>query len=158
LARERIRVLATLYPGAVVGYRSAFRGGVPVDGVIHLNYTYDGTRALPGLTVVLVKGAGRVPGDMPISGRELFFPSNARLLLENLTISRGKLRKSVSREEIEDRLTTMCEARGEDSLRQLRAEARDLAPRLGRERELPILEGLIGGVLGTWTKKQLASR
>ena len=158
MARERIRVLATLFPGAVIGYRSAFRGGVPVDGVIHLNYSYDRTRELPGLTVVLVKAAGKAPGDSPIAGRELYFPSNARLLLENLTISRGKFTKSVTREEVEERLMTMCGSRGEDSLRQLREQAQALAPQLGLERELSVLEGLIGSVLGTWTRSPLSTR
>ena len=158
VARERTRVLATLFPGAVIGYRSAFRGGVPVDGVIHLNYSYDRTRELPGLTVVLVKAAGKAPGDSPIAGRELYFPSNARLLLENLTISRGKVAKSVTREEVEERLMTMCEARGEDSLRQLREQARALAPQLGLEREFSVLEGLIGSVLGTSVKSRLSTR
>ncbi len=157
VARERTRILATLFPGAVIGYRSAFRGGVPVDGVIHLSYTYDRTRELPGLTVVLVKSAGKAPGDLPVAGRELYFPSNARLLLENLTISRGKVPKSVSREEIEDRLMTLCEARGEDSLRQLLEQAQALVPQLGLARELALLESLIGSVLGTWSKSQLAS-
>lgn len=158
VARNRLRILAALFPGAVIGYRSAFRGGVPVDGVIHLNYTYNRTRTLPGLVVVLVTAVGKALGDTPIGGLELHFPSNARVLLENLTISRGKIRKSVSREEVEERLITMCEARGEESLRQLREQAQALAPELGLERELSILEGLIGSVLGTWAKNQLLSR
>ena len=157
LARERIRVLATLYPGSVIGYRSAFRGGLPVEGVIHLNYSYDRVRQLPGLTVVLVKAAGKALGDIALAGRDLYFPSNARLLMENLTISRGKIRKTVGREEVEERLMTMCESRGEDSLRQLRDQAQALAPGLGSERELAILEGLIGSTLGTWTKNRLSS-
>ena len=158
VARERIRVLAALYPGAVMGYRSAFHGGLPVDGVIHLNYRYDRARQLPGLTVVLVKAAGKATGDVPIMGRALYFPSNARLLLENLTISRGKVRKTVSHDAVEGRLMTLCEARGEGSLRQLREEAQTLAPELGLEREFGLLDGLIGSVLGTWTKNQLSSR
>jgi hypothetical protein len=157
VARERVRVLATLYPGSVIGYRSAFMGGVPVAGVIHLNYSYDRVRQLPGLTVVLVKATGNALGDMPIAGRDLYFPSNARLLMENLTINRGKIRKTVSREDVEERLMTMCEARGEDSLRQLREQAQALAPELALERELTILEGLIGSTLGTRAKSQLSS-
>ena len=74
VARERIRVLAALYPGAVMGYRSVFHGGLPVDGVIHLNYRYDRARQLPGLTVVLVKAAGKATGDVPIMGRALTSP------------------------------------------------------------------------------------
>jgi len=158
VARERTRVLAALFPGAVIGYRSAFKGGVPVDGVMHINYSYSRTETLPGLTVVLVKAPGRVVGDMPIAGRDFYFPSNARLLMENLTISRTKICKTVSRQDVEERLLTICDARGEDSLRRLREEARDLAPTLGLEREFAILDGLIGSVLGTWTKSRLSTQ
>lgn len=158
IARERTRVLAALFPGAIIGYRSAFKGGVPVDGLMHLNYSYSRIETLPGLTIVLVKAHGRAAGDMPISGRNIYFPSNARLLMENLTINRAKIRKTVSRQDVENRLLTICEARGEDSLRRLREEARDLAPTLGLEREFAILEGLIGSVLGTWSKNQLSTQ
>jgi hypothetical protein len=158
VARERNRILAALFSGAVIGYRTAFKGGMPVDGIMHLSYSYDRVDNLPGLTVVLVKGAGKATGDMPLSGRNFYFPSNARLLIENLTISRAKVRKTVSRKEVEERLLTICEARGEESLRQLREQARDLAPTLGFEREFAILDSLIGSVLGTWTKNQLATR
>jgi hypothetical protein len=69
--------------------------------------------------------------------------------LENLTISRGKVQKSVGRAEVEQRLIDTCEARGEEALNALRDQARALAPILGLERELEILDGLIGAVLGT---------
>jgi len=37
IALHRIRLLAALFPAAVIGYRSAFSGGMPVDGVMHLS-------------------------------------------------------------------------------------------------------------------------
>jgi hypothetical protein len=77
IALHRIRLLAALFPGAVIGYRSAFSGGMPVDGVMHLSYSYKRVVDLPGLQVVLVKGHGNVQGDQPMSGRNLFFPSQA---------------------------------------------------------------------------------
>ncbi len=58
IALHRLRVLAALFPGAVIGYRSAFKGAIPVDGIMHLSYSYNRTVRLPGLTVVLVKGQG----------------------------------------------------------------------------------------------------
>jgi predicted transcriptional regulator of viral defense system len=36
IARERLRVLAALFAGAVLGYRSAFNGGLPESDTIHL--------------------------------------------------------------------------------------------------------------------------
>ncbi len=148
--RHRNRVLAALFPGAVIGYRSAFKGGVPVDGVMHLSYSYDRVLELPALKVVLVKAHGKATGDQPISGRDFFFPSMPRLLMENLTISRGSTPKAAGRDAVEARLIDTCESRGEESLTTLREHARAVAPELGLEREFAILDALIGSILGTW--------
>lgn len=155
IARERNRVLAALFPGAIIGFRSAFKGGVPVDDIIHLNYSYNRSVALPGLQVILVKAPGKAVGDQPISGRELYFPSQARLLLENLAVSRGAIRKATGEKEVEQRLVTVCEARGEDALNQIREHARALAPDLAFTREFQILERLISGILGTHENARL---
>src|SRR5258706_7548716 len=149
VARHRNRVLAALFPGAVIGYRSAFKGGVPVDGVMHLSYSYDRVLELPALKVVLVKAHGKATGDQPISGRDFFFPSMPRLLMENLTISRGSTPKAAGRDAVEARLIDTCESRGEESLTTLREHARAVAPELGLEREFAILDALIGSILGT---------
>ncbi|MBE0550024.1 MAG: Fic family protein [Rubrivivax sp.] len=153
IARERIRVLAAAYPKAVMGPRSAFMGGVPSEGVMYLTYTYTKRVQLPGLTVQLLRGPGPVQGDAPMMGRELYFPSTPRVLLENLTASRGRVQKSVGRQAVEQRLVETCEARGEPALAKLRDQARALAPALGLEREFVVLDRLIGGVLGTGKAK-----
>lgn len=77
------------------------------------------------------------------------FTSAPRLLLENLTVSRGKVRKSAGKAAVEARLISICEARGEDALILLREEARVLAPALQLEREFLVLDGLVAGVLGS---------
>jgi hypothetical protein len=149
IARERIRVLAALFAKAVVGPRTAFVGGLPSGGVFHLTYSYTKRVKLPGVVVQLSRGPGPARGDAPMMGRELYFPSLPRLLLENLAISRGKVGKSAGRAAVEQRLIEMCDARGVQALGGLREDARTLAPELGREREFELLDGLIGGVLGT---------
>lgn len=149
VARERIRLLAALYPGAVVGPKSAFYGGVPCDGVMYLTYTYTKRVALPGMTVQLIQGPGGGQGDTPMMGHELYYPSLPRMLLENLSITRGQVQKSVGRVEVEKRLIETCEARGEEVLNQLREQARELAPGLGLQREQALLDELIGTILGT---------
>lgn len=149
ISRERIRVLAALYPKAVIGPRSAFHGGTPIDGVMVLTYSYTKRVELPGMTVQLVAGHGPAQGDAPMMGKELYFPSTPRVLLENLAVSRGKVKKSVGKAEVEQRLIDTCDARGEEALNALRDHARVLAPVLGLERELDILDGLIGAILGT---------
>jgi hypothetical protein len=149
MARERIRLLAALYPKAVIGPRSAFHGGGPVEGVMYLTYTYTKRVELPGLTIQLLDGHGPVQGDAPMMGRELYFPSVPRVLLENLAVSRGKVKKSVGRAAVEQRLIETGQARSEDALNNIRDQARALASTLGLEREMNILDMLIGGILGT---------
>jgi len=150
VARERIRVLAALFPGAVMGYRSAFDGGQPSpEGVVYLSYSYPRNVSLPGLEVNLLQGAGQCPGDAPMMGRDFYYPSNARMFLENLTVSRGKVHKSVGPAKVEERLIAVGEARGEEALVRLREEARALAPTLGFDREFLVLDRLVGRVLGT---------
>jgi hypothetical protein len=149
IARDRIRVLAALLPGALYGYRTAFDGGRPEAGVVYINYTYPRTIELPGLTIVTLKGAQPQLGDMPMQGKDLYFPSEARLLLENLTQSRGALRKSVGRDAVETRLLSICDSRGEEPLMHLREAARSLAPRLALEKEFNLLDALVGSILGT---------
>jgi len=149
VARERLRLLAALFPGAVLSHRSALNGGQPEGGVIHLSAHSTRTVELPGLTVMLWKGPPPAAGDAPMLGRELYFPSLARLLLENLQPSRGPQRRSAGREAVEQRLLDTCNARGEEALAQLREQARQLAPALHMQAEFNVLDELIGGILGT---------
>ncbi|WP_235585117.1 hypothetical protein [Chlorobium limicola] len=149
VALHRIRLLAALFPGAVIGFRSAFKGGIPVDGVIHLSYSYNRKVELPGLKVILVKGHPQVSGDQPMSGRNLYFPSPARMLMENLTASRGAIKKSMGRTAVEERLVSIHESRGPETLNRIRDEAHHLAPILGFNKEFQVLNELIGTILGT---------
>ncbi len=149
IALHRIRLLAALFPGAVIGFRSAFKGGIPVDGVIHLTYSYNRVVELPGLKVILVKGHGQVAGDQPMSGRDLYFPSQARMLMENLTASRGAIKKAVGPIAVEDRLVSIYESRGPEALNRIRDEAHTIAPLLGFDKEYQVLNELIGTILGT---------
>ncbi|MGE0329388.1 MAG: Fic family protein [Ramlibacter sp.] len=150
VARERIRILACLFPGAVMGYRTAFDGGMPsAESIVYLNYSYDRKVQLPGLQVQLLRGAGPCAGDARMMGRDLYFPSTARVMLENLTVSRGKVHKSAGQAKVEERLISVCDARGEQALIELREQARVLAQPLALQREFTVLDGLIGVVLGT---------
>ena len=149
VALHRIRLLAALFPGAVIGFRSAFKGGVPVEGVIHLSYSYNRVFELPGLRVILVKGHGQVAGDQPMSGRAIYFPSPARMLMENLTASRGTIKKAVGRNAVEERLVSIYESRGPEALNRIRDEAQTIAALLGFDKEFQVLNELIGSILGT---------
>jgi hypothetical protein len=149
VARERLRVLAALFPKSVLAYRSAFNGGLPENGEIHLTSTYRRDVALPGLKVVLWEGPPPASGDLPMQGREIYFPSLPRILLENLTPSRGDMPKSVGKAAVEQRLLSICDARGEHALSELREQARLLAPQLSLLKAFNILDDMVGSILGT---------
>ena len=157
VARHRLRVLAALFPGAVFGFRSALAGALPVDGVVHLSYSYDRRVDLPGLQVVLVHGAGAQPGDNPMGEGRLYFPSNARIFLENLATSRARPARAAGRTKVEERLLDLCDARGAEALARIRDEARLLAEPLGLTRAFAVLDALIGSILGTRPARGMTS-
>ncbi|MDO8958852.1 MAG: Fic family protein [Rhodocyclaceae bacterium] len=152
LLREKTRFLAAQFPGTVVGYRTAFDGFQAKDKVFFLTSTYNRGFEYPEMTVALVKGAGPQAGDQPISGRDIYFPSLARILLENLSIDRHPLKRCVAQGDVEARLLMLCQARGEDFINRVREEARALATPLGLEREGAKLDKLISAILGTGTR------
>lgn len=129
------------------GFRTAFDGGAPSNGVVYLSGTYRRTAALHGLTVQVWKGPAAQPQDPPMLGLPLYFPSEERLLLENLTPTRGENRRTVGAEEVEKRLLTICSSRGEKSLQDLRERARAVAPALGLQNEFSELGALLGSIL-----------
>lgn len=147
VARHRLRLLAAIHPQSVLGFRTAFDGGAPSQGVVHLTGTYRRTTHLPGLTVQVWKGPAAQAQDKPMMGLPLYFPSEARLLLENLSPSRGEQPRTVGAQEVELRLLSICGSRGEKSLQDLRQRARALAPALQLDAEFAVLDGLVGSIL-----------
>lgn len=149
VARNRIRVLAAFFPHAVMAARTAFDGGNPSQNTVHLSGTYRRTTQFPGLDVQVWKGAPRQAGDLPMMGRELYFPSEERLLLENLSPSRGPEPRTVGAAQVETRLLAICASRGECPFAALGERARALAPVLGLDQEFVVLDGLMGSILNS---------
>lgn len=144
-------VIAALSPaGAVVSHRTAFEGQPSGSGDVWLTASYPRVIRVPGLTIHLVAGHGRLPGDMPYAGT-LVLASQARHLLENLlpTRTRGGSRRAVGRVDVEERLETVLRSQGEAGLNRLRDQARDLAPALQAQEAFEVLDRVIGSLLGT---------
>jgi Fic/DOC family protein len=149
------RIAAAYFPGAVVVDRSAFEAKPSEDGSLFLDagpdYTVRRTTRLPGLTLRPRRGQGAVPGDMPFM-ENLHFSGQARKFLDNLRRSRargGSIARTLSRAELEDELVRIAVRRGPEALNELRDNARETAPRLDAEREMELLDDLIGAVQGT---------
>ena len=79
--RETGRILAALFPSTVVAYRSAF-DAMDATTIYPTGGSYARVVELPGLKVALSSGLGPVDGNTRIEGRDFFFPSTARMLLQ----------------------------------------------------------------------------
>ncbi len=144
-------IVAGYFPGGLVADRTALENAPAKDGSICLVTTKGADIDLPRLTLRPRRGEGPLPSDQPfING--LYLSSTARAFLENMRASRsrgGQLPRTLTQEEIEERLEKILRISGEDSLNQLRDEIRSLAPALDLKEEAQKLDSLIGSLLGT---------
>jgi len=157
--RNWYRILSDMYPDAFLSHRSALERMPTPSGHIYLTHTYTDTIQLPGLTLHFLKGpAPIIPGD------ELFFGNLrasglARAYLENLQTSRGfgEESKTLSREELEEKMESFLRVKGEDAFNQIRDIAKEVAALLGMTKEFTILNTLVSDLLGTGYSKNLVS-
>ncbi len=143
-------VVGQLFPGSVIGYRTALEGRPTSDGTVFLSAQNSRVVELPGLTVRLIKGSGPVKGDTEFMG-SLWFASKARALLENLRPFRtGKgLVRSLGRQGVEREMEKILRVQGENVLKSLRDQARGLENALSAKKEFEQLDGIAGTLLGT---------
>ncbi len=142
-------IVGAVFPGCVVGGRTAFEFGPAADGSVFLTADADRDFALPGIVLRARRGPDPLHGDTAMLG--VFTPSRARAYLENMARSRARkgVARNLSSREIEARLEAELRDHGEASLQKLRDDARNLAPALGLTKEFGNLDTLIGALLGT---------
>jgi hypothetical protein len=158
--RNWLDIVGYLLPGAVVSFRSAARGA-PEDGVLYV--TRGKTRrtlALPGLTVEIFPGAGAqtLPHATDSPFKQVYLASEARWLLENLSVGKQVAPRVLNQDAIEQRLDRILTLRGEGGLNQLRDAARALANTLGMPAQFARLDGLLGELMGTRPTRRLTSQ
>lgn len=158
IKRNWYRILAHLFPNALLSHRSALEFKPTSLGHIFLTYSYTSNVSLPGLTVHLLKGLGPIEGDNPFF-ENLFASQEARAFLENLQETRkeGEESKSLSISEIEEKLEALIRARGENGLNALRDKAREISVGLEMQKEFKKLNRLISDLLATGKPKNLTS-
>lgn len=156
--RNWYRILSDLYPTAFLSHRSALERIPTKGGHIYLTHSYTDITEIPGITIHFLKG------HAPITGDELFFGNLkasglARAYMENLQSSRGNGEKSktLTREQLEEKIESFLRVKGDDALNQVRDKARQIAPELEMEKELIALNQLITDLLGTGLSKNLVS-
>lgn len=151
-----------LYPGSVLGYRSAQEGKPDPEGRVFL---VQGNRArrteLPGLTLVTIPGHGPVLGlepalnDTPYG--KLFVSSEARRLLENLYTGRDAAIRTMGRAWVESHLSRLCTLRGEHKVNDLRDTARQLAELLGLDAQFKTLSSIVSALMQTGEARRLSA-
>ncbi|MBO6826479.1 MAG: Fic family protein [Sneathiella sp.] len=144
-------LITAYYPDALITDRTAIENKPAADGSVFLISDKKRKVELPGLVFRPRKGPEATESDKPfIGGARL--ASSARAYLENMQSSRargGRVARTLSHGEIEDRLDTLLRGQGEAALNRIRDEARDIAPQLGLQKEFEEFNNVVGALLGT---------
>ena len=159
IRRNWYRLLSELYPEAFLSHRSALEKIPTPGGHINLTYSYTDSITLPGLFIHFQKGHAAIDPDDTLFFGNLKSSGLARAYLENLESTRksGEESKTLTREQLEEKIEAFLRVKGEAALNQVRDRARDLAPILQKEKEWISLNRLITDMLGTGLPKNLKS-
>jgi hypothetical protein len=161
IARNRWAVVARFVPDAVIADRSAAEGGMPAAGVLTVvsNERTEDVNT-PGLIVAPRRGVGPL-GDDNDWPEGLHLTSDARTLVENLAVSRGRAgrpARTLSRDELEDWVVRTAQRRSEGWLQTLRHRALELCEQLGVPERRDAVAEIIGAVAGTREARSGAGR
>jgi len=150
IQRNLWQVVGLLFPGSVVGHRTALEARPSPESTVFLTGNYTRTLALPGLNIRQLAGPGPLDGDQPFV-QNLWLASRARAFLEVLKPSRSTATGSrgLSVGEVETRIDTIIRSSGEKEVNRLRDHAREIAEPLEADSELSTLDSIIGAMLRT---------
>ena len=144
-------LITDYFPDAIITDRTALENQPAEDGSVCLISSKKRNVELPGVVFRPRPGPHPIVSDRPFIGGALL-ASTARAYLENMRPSRARgelVARTLSRENIEERLDTLLRRQGEGALNRLRDEAQTIAPELELEDEFQKLNNLIGSFLGT---------
>jgi hypothetical protein len=151
-------IVAGYFPGALIADRTAIENAPAADGSICLITDRGADIFLPGIVLRPRRGIAPLPTDRPYIGG-LYLPSTGRSYLENMRPSRardGRLPRTLSRMEVEERLDALIRRSGEEGVKRLRDEIRAEAQAMGLIAEANELDALIGTLLGTREAEMLS--
>ncbi len=144
-------IVSEYFPDGLIADRTALENAPATDGSVFLISQRKRDVLLPGYTLKPRIGSPALPTDYPFIGH-LKICSQARAFLENMQASRtrsGKVSRTLSQHEIEEKLERILVGGGEKALSKLRDEAKTLSLTLHLEDEYKNLDKLIGALLGT---------
>ncbi|MDZ7807707.1 MAG: hypothetical protein U5K71_11405 [Gracilimonas sp.] len=148
--RNWFNLLKDYYPDALIADRTALENKPAEDGSVFIISSKKRKTKLPGIVFNPRKGHPPLKSDRDfIEGIKL--SSTARAYLENMKPSRarGGVARTLSDEEIEERLDKYLRQRGEKALNKLRDDCYEVAKVLDMEKEFKKLNDIIGSLFGT---------
>jgi fido (protein-threonine AMPylation protein) len=158
IRRNLFSIIGHLYHGIVLSHRSALEFKPTATGDIFLTDAYKRRTKLPGVTLNIMQGTMNIDGDNALT-KGLYVSQQARALLENFQESRkpGPESKTLTIPELEERLEQIARIKGEEGLNELRDKSRQIADRLGMQKEFGKMNRLISALLATGPSKALSS-
>jgi prophage maintenance system killer protein len=144
-------LLKEYYPDALIADRTALENSPAKDGSVFIISSKKRNTELPGLILNPRKGHGPLESDLPFIN-DLWISSESRALLENMRPSRarkGTVSRTLSQEEMEEKLDKLFRFKGDNHLNQIRDKARKIAKQLDMQEEFQKLDDLIGTLQGT---------
>jgi hypothetical protein len=149
--RQWYFLLNAYYPDALISDRTALENKPAADGSVFLISERTREIELPGLVFRPRKGPPPLESDRTFAGGTRL-SSTPRAYLENMTPSRGRagrVSRTLSRDELEQRLDAIVRLQGDTALNKLRDDARAISEQLGLQTQYEELSALIGTLLGT---------
>ena len=151
IKRNLWQIVGAYFPGAIIADRTALENAPASDGSVCLVANSESDISLPGIILRPRKGLPPSTDDRPfIAG--LHLSSTPRAFLENMRATRargGRVARTLSTKELEERLDGFLRIGGESALNRLRDETRDLAISLNMQAEAKKLDDIIGALLCT---------
>lgn len=144
-------IVEELFPASLIADRTALEHRPSNEGAVFIISNKKRPIILPGLSIFPRKGHGPLPEDKPFMGG-LYLSCPARAYLENMRQVRsrkGSVSRTLSRQDIEEKLETILRSAGPKALQTLRDDARHIASVLHFKKEYKTLDALIGTLLGT---------
>lgn len=158
IRRNWFHLVSELFPDSQLSHRSALDHVPTTEGHLYLTRKYKDNVNLPGLTLHFLSGPGPLEDDALFFGN-LRISSLARAYLENLqrSTATGEESKTLSRQQLEEKIEKFIRVKGDDALNQIRDRAKEIAGPLGMAKEAEELNRLISAMLGTGISNNLVS-
>lgn len=148
------RIAQFLFKGAIAAFRTADELR-PIEGRVYLLAENLKRRNVKVGPVEFIVNTGNTRIGVEPFEPHMMRSNPARLLLENLSLSRPKesISKTLGREWVEKQLLKEIEIRGEEGINRIRDEAQGIANKLNYSDEFDVLNKMVSALLNTHETK-----